>query len=168
MTSGCSPEIPAFDKKEAESRKFRKRPLYMVSSEWARIQLTGITKSQGALRARLVSDLYMVPPDSSDAETEKTLQCQKRSLSSLETSHTLSEVLEKPHSVKQSKSLFQKIGCNLFQKSQSKQMHKFPTEKTFSSARIHCTPHVSHLPGAIPLPHSTLARNKPPFLSPAT
>lgn len=104
MTSGCSPEIPAFDKKEAESRKFRKQPLYMVSSEWARIQLTGITKSQGALRARLVSDLYMVPPDSSDAETEKTLQCQKRSLSSLETSHTLSEVLEKPHSVKQSKS----------------------------------------------------------------
>lgn len=36
----------------------------MVSSEWARIQLTGITKSEEAFRARLVSDLYMVPPDS--------------------------------------------------------------------------------------------------------
>lgn len=36
----------------------------MVSSEWAKIQRSGITKSEGAFRARLVSDLYMVPPDS--------------------------------------------------------------------------------------------------------
>lgn len=44
--------------------KFRKWPLYMVSSEWAKIQLTGITTPEGAFRARLISDLYMVPPDS--------------------------------------------------------------------------------------------------------
>lgn len=50
--------------RQAASGKFRKRPLYMVSSAWARIQRAGITKSEGALRARLVSDLYMAPPDS--------------------------------------------------------------------------------------------------------
>lgn len=46
---------------EAERGKLRKQPLYMVSSEWARIQRTGITMSEGASRARLISDLYMVP-----------------------------------------------------------------------------------------------------------
>lgn len=44
---------------EAERGNLRKRPLYMVSSEWAGIQRTGITKSEGASWVRLISDLYM-------------------------------------------------------------------------------------------------------------
>jgi hypothetical protein len=48
----------------------------MVSSEWARIQPTGITMSEGASQARLISDLYMGPqilkmPTQKDAAVPK-------------------------------------------------------------------------------------------------
>lgn len=67
MTGGCSPEIPAFYKKDPVTG--REREIQETASLYglirmARIQPSGITKSEGAFRARLVSDLYMVSPDS--------------------------------------------------------------------------------------------------------